>query len=186
MNWAEHYAKGLPYRDFLNKYGTPQHKERWQTIYDRIALTSDQRVLLGGFVRQMHLLCVAGTWCGDCVRACPILQRFAETSPKISVRFLDRDDQPEPAGQLAINEGLRVPMVLLLSEDYSECARFGERTLASYRKMAAEQLGPACPTGIVPPGDDYLAVVTQEWLNEVERIQLMLRLSPRLRALHGD
>jgi hypothetical protein len=67
-----------------------------------------------------------------------------------------------------------------------ECARYGERTLATYRKMAAENLGPACPTGIVPPGEDYLAVVTQEWLNEIERVQLLLRLSRRLRTKHGD
>jgi hypothetical protein len=32
----------------------------------------------------------------------------------------------------------------------------------------------------------YLAVVTQEWLNEIERVQLLLRLSPRLRAKRGD
>jgi hypothetical protein len=33
---------------------------------------------------------------------------------------------------------------------------------------------------------NYLAVVTQEWLNEIARVQFLLRLSPRLRAKHGD
>jgi len=28
--------------------------------------------------------------------------------------------------------------------------------------------------------------VLQEWLDEFERVQWMLRLSPRLRQLHGD
>jgi len=186
MNWQEHYDKGLPYHEFLNKFGTPQHRQRWQAVYDRVRLTGAQQSLLQGFVREMHLLCVAGAWCGDCVREGPILQHIAESSSKISLRFLDRDDHPELAAQLAINDGLRIPMVLLLSEDHFECARFGERTLATYRKMAAEKLGPACPTGIVPPGEDYLAVVTQEWMNEVERVQLLLRLSPRLRQKHGD
>jgi len=186
MNWQEHYVQGLPYQAFLDTYGTPQHRERWQAVYDRIRLTDPQRALLQGFVREMHLLCVAGTWCGDCVREGPILQRIAEASPKVSLRFLDRDDHPDLATALAINDGARIPMTLLLSEDYAECSRFGERTLATYRKMAAEKLGPACPTGIVPPGEDYLAVVTQEWLNEVERVQLLLRLSPRLRAKHED
>jgi len=124
--------------------------------------------------------------CGDCVREGPILQHIAESSSKISLRFLDRDDHADLAAQLAINDGLRIPMVLFLSEDDFECARFGERTLATYRKMTTEQLGPACPTGIVPPGEDYLGVVTQEWMNEVERVQLLLRLSARLRQKHGD
>ena len=35
-------------------------------------------------------------------------------------------------------------------------------------------------------GDALLAAVTQDWLNELERIQWLLRLSPRLRQMHGD
>jgi hypothetical protein len=184
--WRDAYDKAFSYEEFLAKYGTPQHRERWRSVYDRVRLTGAQGTLLGGFTRQMHLLCVAGAWCGDCVRDGSVLQRIAEGSPRVALRFLDRDANPDLAAVLAINDGLRIPMVVLLSEDYFECARYGERTLATYRKMAAEKLGPACPTGIVPPGDDYLAVVTQEWMDEVERVQLLLRLSPRLRAKHND
>ena len=46
--------------------------------------------------------------------------------------------------------------------------------------MAEAQLGAACPTGLAPPEGSLLDVVTQEWLNEFERIQLMLRLSSLL------
>jgi hypothetical protein len=31
-----------------------------------------------------------------------------------------------------------------------------------------------------------MAATLQEWLNEFERIQLMLRISPRLRQKYGD
>jgi hypothetical protein len=64
--------------------------------------------------------------------------------------------------------------------------RYGKRTLSTYRRMAADYLGPACPTGFVPPPADALAAVTAEWLAEFERAQLILRLSPRLRAMDGD
>src|SRR2546428_7498561 len=76
MNWQEHYDKGLPYHEFLSKFGTSQHLQRWQAVYDRIRLTDTQQALLQGFVREMHLLCVAGAWCGDCVREGPILQHI--------------------------------------------------------------------------------------------------------------
>src|SRR2546428_12656221 len=95
MNWQEQYEKGLPYQGFLTKFGTPQHRRRRQAGYDRVRLTDAQHALLQGFVREMHPLCVAGAWCGDCVRAGPILQPIAESSSKISLRFLDRDDHPE-------------------------------------------------------------------------------------------
>ena len=35
-------------------------------------------------------------------------------------------------------------------------------------------------------GDPLLVQVTQDWLNEFERVQWLLRLSPRLRQRHGD
>jgi len=186
IDWQEPYARALLYHDFLARYGTEAHRERWKGMYERVALTPAHRELLAGFPRQMHLLCLAGAWCGDCVREGAVLQRIAESSSKIGLRFLDRDDTPDLTTALALNGGLRIPVVVFLSEDYLECARYGERTLATYRKMAAEKLGPNCPTGIVPPGGEYLGTVTAEWIDEIERVQLMLRLSPRLRALHGD
>jgi hypothetical protein len=76
--------------------------------------------------------------------------------------------------------------VLFLSEDGQPCGRYGDRTLSKYRDMAASQLGAACPTGIVPPDQSLTERVVQDWLNEFERIQLMLRTSTRLRELYGD
>ena len=185
-DWEALYRAALPYADFLQRYGTEAHRQRWSAMYERITLTPAQRELLAGFQRQMHLLCLAGAWCGDCVREGAVLQRIAEGSSRIGLRFLDRDDHPELAQALSLNKGLRIPVVIFLSEDFAECARYGERTLATYRTMAAERLGPSCPTGIVPPGPEYLQTVVAEWMDEIERVQLMLRLSPRLRALHGD
>ena len=87
---------------------------------------------------------------------------------------------------MKLNGGYRVPTVLFLAEDFELCAILGDRTLSRYRAIAARQLGPSCPVGIVPPGDDELAATVQDWVNECERVQLMLRVSPRLRQLHND
>ncbi len=205
MDWREHYEQGLPYTEFLARYGTDEHRRRWQRMYDQVRLPAAQREMLAGFPRQMHLLCLAGTWCGDCVRDGAILQRIAEAAPRLGLRFLDRDENLEVARQLAINEGLRVPIVVFLSEDFVECARYGERTLATYRKMAVEQLGgraggDGLETPVIAgrsgPGpviagapsrpEEYYAAVVQDWMDEIERVQLLLRLSPRLRDKHGD
>ena len=125
-------------------------------------------------------------WCGDCINQCPIFDHFATASPAIALRFLDRDALPAVRNALAINGGHRVPMVVFLSEDWHEVSRYGERTLSTYRRMAASQLGPSCPTGLVPPDDSDLGQVNTEWLAEFERAHLILRLSPRLRARYGD
>ena len=80
----------------------------------------------------------------------------------------------------------RVPVVVFLSEDWFEVSRYGDRTISIYRRLAAEQLGTACPTGIVPSTTEAIATCTAEWLVEFERAQLVLRLSPRLRTKYND
>ena len=104
----------------------------------------------------------------------------------IALRLLDRDEHKDLSSQLRINGGDRVPVALFLSEDNELCSVFGDRPLSRYRALAARQLGPSCPTGLFVPESDELAATLQDWLNEVERVQLMLRLSGRLRQKHGD
>jgi thiol-disulfide isomerase/thioredoxin len=186
MDWSSAFETALPYATFLDRHASPTQRLRWDSMRDRVRLDPDQLALLGGFVRRMPVVVLAGAWCGDCVNQCPIFDRFARASTAIDLRFLDRDALPEVADALSVNGGRRVPMVLFLSEDYREVARYGERTLSTYRRLAAEQLGPACPTGLVAPTDDATRLVTAEWLEEFERAQLILRLSPSLRARHGD
>jgi Thioredoxin len=186
ITWSNIFADALSYTAFLDRYASPPQRARWDAMNKRFVLTTDQKRLLGGFARKMPVLCLAGAWCGDCINQCPVFDHFASASPRIDLRFLDRDIKPEVREALSINGGHRVPVVVFLSEDGLEVSRYGERTLSTYRRMAADQLGPACPTGLVPPADEALAAVAAEWLAEFERAQLILRLSPRLRAMHGD
>jgi len=186
IDWPRVFAGALPYTSFLDEYATPAQRSRWDGMHARFSITAAHRELLNSFVRRMPVLCLAGAWCGDCINQCPVFDHFARASARIELRFLDRDSQPDVRDALAINGGYRVPVVVFLSEDGFEVGRYGERTLSIYRRLAAEQLGPACPTGLVPAAAEALAATTAEWLAEFERAQLILRLSPRLRSKHGD
>ena len=183
MNLFEKWKLGLSYSDFLAKYGTAAHQGRWKQTLDRVVLSTEQLALLKSFRRRMPVLVLAGAWCGDCSGQCPIFERFAEFAPVIEARYLDRDEHADVQRQLQINGGNRVPVVVFFSEDGFEVARYGERTLSKYRQLMQEFGGASCPTGI---GDSLLGQVQQDWLNEFERVQWILRLSPRLRQKHGD
>ncbi|HTN74252.1 MAG TPA: thioredoxin family protein [Pirellulaceae bacterium] len=186
MNFAETFATALPYADFLAKYGSDEHRRRWADFHGRVQLTPAQREIISGFKRELNVLVLAGAWCGDCVQQCPILEKFAEVAPVIKIRYLDRDADLAVKTELSIMGGARVPIVVFLNEEGNEAARFGDRTIAKYRQLAQDQLGPSCPTGLVAPPAELIAAVTQDWLDIFERVQLMLRLSPRLREKHGD
>lgn len=184
MNLFEKFQAGQAYADFLARYGSEGDRQRWQQAYDRITLTAAQRELLGLFSRQMNVLCLAGAWCGDCVAQCPIFEQFALVAPRIVMRYLDRDEHADVQRVLQINGGNRVPVVVFFSEDGFEVGRYGERTLSKYRQLVHDQAG--VPVALSSSGDALRAQVTQDWLNEFERVQWLLRLSPRLRQLHGD
>ena len=276
------FQRALPYSGYLQHYGTDEHRARWARLYDAVALSDPQKDLLKSFRRRMNILCLAGVWCGDCISAGPVFQRFAEACPLITLRFVNRvqnfiDAPPTPApkpgtaqdpddirsrpiGRILVKWGIlspervdkalvvqeerkarglnvrigdvltdmgyisaeqrdkalaaqsgfgsleawdvtvarelaicgapRIPMFVFLSEDWFECARVGDRTLATYREKARKKLagleGASCPTGLMTPEKDLLAANVVEWLAHIERVQWMLLTSPRLTEKHGE
>jgi hypothetical protein len=184
--WRAAFDAALPYHDFLARHGTAEQRGRWEAFHSRVALAASQRAVLASFTRRMPVLVLAGAWCGDCVNQCPIFAHFAAASPAIDLRFLDRDARPEIAAHLKVCGGQRVPVVAFFSEDFQPVLFYGDRTLAAYRAAAAAQLGQSCASGAVPPPADQAAAVVADWLDQFERVHLILRLSARLRQLHGD
>lgn len=179
-----HFDAGLPYEGYLAT--DPSRAAPWRTFERNVALTDAHRSLLAGFTRAMPVLVVSGIWCGDCVQQGPILHRIAEASPKIDLRWVDRDEHVELANEIRICGGLRVPTVIFMAEDFEPVSVFGDRTLSRYRAMAQRTLGAACPVPNAPVPADEVAATTQDWLDEFERVQWVLRLSGRLREKHGD
>ena len=184
--WKSAFALALPYGEYV---GTGNGRERaaWQRADAAVpSLPGDaaQRVDAGG--RILNILCLSGIWCGDCVRSVPILHQAAQAAGNsVTLRILDRDALPEVRDELRVLGAMRVPMAVFLTEDFHEIARYGDRPLAVYRNKAVTELGAACPL----PGaadSDALAAETAEWLDLLERVVLMARLAPPLRARHGD
>jgi Thioredoxin len=183
--YRAHWERGVSYEAHVAT-GKEHQVARWRTHEAAVRLDDTHRARLAGFIRPMRLLCMSGVWCGDCARLGPVLNAIAGATPGIELRFLDRDSHPELRDLLRIAGAARVPNTLILSEDFYLVDRLGDRALATYRRMAAEKLGPMCPIGIGPPPADELRAITDELLDDLERAQLTLRLSPMLRERYGD
>lgn len=167
--------------------GKPEQQTNWNQFHTKVRLSEAQRSLVAGFTRRMPVLVISGTWCGDCVQQCPMLDHIARANPRaIDLRFLDRDLNRDLAERVMICGGLRVPTVLFLNEDYEFMSILGDRVLSRYRAIAAKTLGSACALpGAEVPADEVAATVA-DWVCEFERVSLMLRLSNKLRERHGD
>lgn len=176
----------MGYRDYVTT-GNDRERAAWARAETALpALSDDAQTRLDPAGRIVKMLCLSGIWCGDCVRSVPIVARLAEVAgPSVDFRLVDRDAIPELRDELRVLGAMRVPMVVFLTEDFHEIGRWGDRPLTVYREKAATELGAACP---LPGSADggALAAETAEWLDVFERMILMARLAPPLRARHGD
>ncbi len=185
---AQKFQQALPYNDFIALGESEGHRGPWDQRYAQLALDESQQSLVNGFTRKMHVLCLTGTWCGDCALQGAAMQRIAEARPDlIDLRFLLRSEaHADLVVKAQINAGFRVPVTWFMAEDFEPVSFFGDRTLSRYRSMARKALGPEVEPHLPPSPADPVREVLREVLNEFERVQLLLRLSGRLREKHGD
>ena len=182
--WQAAHSAGVHWNEYL-----AAHADRtagWTAHIAAAKVTPAQHALLSSFVRRMNVIVITGAWCGDCAVQCPMLGAIAAACPVADVRFLEQADHMQLAERMRINGGTRVPTVIWCAEDHHFCSMLGDRTLARYRSIAAKQLGSSCPLPWAKVAADEAAATMQGWIDEFERVQLMLRVSPRLRQIHGD
>ena len=110
------------------------------------------------------------------------MARVAEANPdKIHLRFILRcEEHADLIVKAPINGGFRVPVTWFAADDFELVSVFGDRTLSRYRSIARKQLPPQEANVIAPPPADPVREVLREVLDMFERVQLLLRLSPRL------
>ncbi len=178
------HDKGEQYEEYLERSG--ERATPWRELGKQAILNEAQRKILEGFVRKMNVLVISGVWCGDCAAQGPMLAAIASATPRIELRWLDLEDSMELSDKVKINAGNRVPTVLFMAEDYESVSVLGDRTLTRYRAIAKRQLGDACDIPGIAIEQGEFSATMQEWFNEFERVQFILRLSGRLRQKHGD
>lgn len=185
--WRACWVEAASYNAYLEG-SDPKRAEHWPKLEKRIpALSAAQQKRLSDYGRKLNILLVSGVWCGDCVRQGPMIRQIADAcDDSVELRVIDRDVNPQLRNEVRILGAARVPVVVFLSEDFHEAGRFGDRLLETYRRKATTEIGPACavPTAETPPAE--LAGERDEWLDIFERMLLMVRLAPPLRARYGD
>ncbi len=185
--WKEHFGRAQAYDAYL-KDAEPDKAAKWAAMAEKIpALNKEQEKRITGHNRRLNILVYSGIWCGDCVRQGPMFHRIAKAiGSEADLRFVERDSSKEMQDELRVLGALRVPVVVFLTEDFHEIGRFGDRLLTVYRAKARNELGAACSTGLVAPPEDELLAELNEWVDIFERMLLMARLAPPLRARYGD
>lgn len=179
--FKSYFERALPLSEYVAK-GSETHQSKWRIVQPE--LSAAQKTLCGSFKRRLNLLVLSGIWCGDCSRQGPVLEAIAAASSCVTVRFIESDEHQELRDELRLLGAKRVPVVVALSEDFFEVGRVGDRMLGAYRRKAERELGPACD--LAAASVEAVQSDIADWLLEIERWELMLRLAPALRSRYGD
>jgi thiol-disulfide isomerase/thioredoxin len=181
--FANYFNKALPY----SNYGTSSpYWPKWERYSKLVELNSAQLKTIQNFKRKLKVLVLSGVWCGDCQRQGPILEAISRESSLIDLRFIESRENSDLQDELRINGAEKVPVVVFLSEDFLELERFGDRHLSVYRRLADEDTGAYCETGIGNPEVVFLKEETNEWVTTFERVQYILKLSPFLKRKYNE
>lgn len=183
--WRSCFETAVDYEQYLSQT-SPVHAKRWQERAKTIPpLTKEQMRRLSGYGRTLNVLLVSGTWCGDCVRQVPMIRQVVEACDDgVTMRVIDRDSEPKLRDELRVMGAMRVPVVVVLTEDFFEVLRFGDQTLTNYRRKVAIECGDERRVPQSP--EDETAFELAEWVAVFERALLMVRTSPFLRRRYDD
>jgi thiol-disulfide isomerase/thioredoxin len=183
--WRRSWEVAKPLGSFLE--GAPQDQlQRWLESEDRApVLTDEQKARLRGYNRTIRILMEAAPWCLDCVRVAPYLKNIVEAiGEKAELRLIDRDASPELRDELRVMGAPRIPRVVVLSEDWFEVGRLGDRSLSVYRSRMAREIGRGVNHGILSPAARQAEHC--EWIDAIERALIILRTAPALRNRYND
>jgi thiol-disulfide isomerase/thioredoxin len=183
--WKKSWEISKNFKEFLCDASIEQVM-RWNESLERAPdLTDEQRRRLINYNRILRVLMIVGAWCGDCSRTAPYLMKIAEAAgKKVDFRIIDRDAYPKLKDEIRIVGGSRVPSTIFITEDWFEAGRFGDRTLTVYRNKMAREVGRGVDQGILNTKSREREL--SEWVDQFERILIMLRVAPALREKYGD
>ena len=183
--WRRSWEAAKSIGEFL--IDAPQDQaQRWVKSAERAPeLTTDQKARLQGYNRTLKVLMEGATWCLDCARVTPYLKGIMEAiGEKAELRLIDRDTSSELRDELMIMGAPRVPRVVILSEDWFEVDRLGDRSLSIYKSRMAREIGRGEDHGILSPAARQAELC--EWVDAIERTLIILRTAPSLRKRYND
>ncbi|WP_298365618.1 thioredoxin family protein [uncultured Lutibacter sp.] len=73
------------------------------------------------------LLAIAEGWCGDAAQVLPVIHKIIESSSKIDLKIVLRDENELLMNQFLTNGGKAIPKIILLDETYNVINSWGPR-----------------------------------------------------------
>lgn len=127
---------------------TKMNIRRMKRLDKTIKIDADFSECLQKIDRPQVWLAITEAWCGDAAQNLPVIQKIAEQNPKISLKFILRDEHPQVMDRYLTNGARSIPKVVLLDADsLEEIAVWGSRP-GQAQKMVETQKASGTPPAV--------------------------------------
>ncbi len=133
------YENAQTFREFLKT--VEAHRDLWHRLFERAHVPSEALERAESLPGRWHLLILVEDWCGDALGTLPYLARLTEASPKLDMRLLSRDENPDLMDAHLSGTNRSIPVVMVLDDDFREVAWWGSRPEALQDHFLAELAG---------------------------------------------
>lgn len=101
---------------------------RMSRLHKLTAVISELKTEVAQLPERWTWLVLTESWCGDAAQIVPVLDRIAEESPVVDIRFLLRDQHPAVMDAYRTNGGKSIPkLICLRTHDLTEIGTWGPR-----------------------------------------------------------
>lgn len=115
----------------LTQY-TRMNVQRMGRIDKQAAVNAEMGAALEAIQRPMRWLVLTEGWCGDAAQIVPWMQKMAESTPLLEIRYLLRDEHTELMDQFLTNGGRAIPKLIALdAQKMSILGHWGPRPEAA-------------------------------------------------------
>ena len=122
----EWWDAGITWERYLGEE-IEEHLELWEGVFRRSETPKwalDQVEKLG---LDWKLLVIAEDWCGDASNLVPVVARFALDAPRVDLRIVKRDENPDLMDMYLTNGSRSIPIVVVLDAEYRPVGHWGPR-----------------------------------------------------------
>jgi len=77
--------------------------------------------------KKFTFLVIAEGWCGDAAQILPVLNKIAESSSKIDLKIVLRDENPELMNQFLTNGNQSIPKIIIIDNNNNVINSWGPR-----------------------------------------------------------
>lgn len=125
IDWKALFAKAKTFAEWKSAAESPENTSRITQSLEQLALQPGVRQVVENLTKPVYVIAFAEDWCGDVLRHVPALEKLAQCSKQVSIRYLTRQKAPEAFIRFLTNGGEAVPKFVFLSDAFVETGNWG-------------------------------------------------------------